>query len=116
MYRCLDCDETFHEPAESVNTHYEVDDRQDEPVYVCPECGSGDYFKLDKCKLCLGYCEPGEDYCQEHQDLAIDLMADVLDKIYDWSFSDRKANVDLIEWWLDEERGEHEKIKTINNR
>lgn len=103
MKYCNDCKEFFREPVEVSEIHSEVTERDREYHYRCPICGSSDYEDTHKCELCVRQIRSNEDYCQEHKDLIIDLMADVLERLYQYSFSNRKDNVDLIEWWIREE-------------
>ena len=68
-YICLNCNETFDEPKEYVETHG-LDIPPYEILYKCPYCG-GDYVKAYECDTCGCYIngtyvklESGERICE----------------------------------------------------
>lgn len=105
MNKCNDCKQTFQTPGVATVIHFEVTERDREYFAVCPHCGSSDWEAMRTCEICTRPVMPGEDYCQEHKDMVIDLMAELFDKVYKDSFADRKKIVGLVEWWLGEELG-----------
>lgn len=64
MYYCTDCKETFETLKQTAILHTEVDTRREEPISVCPICGSDDIERMKKC-LCGEWIRSYEDYCQE---------------------------------------------------
>jgi len=100
---CNDCKQKFENPKELKQPHCEIDDDFEETFLVCPHCGSFDWEMMKHCLMCCQYVPSKDDYCEEHKELIIDLMAVVMAAVYKDSFADRKKTVALIEWWIGEE-------------
>lgn len=47
MYICNNCDNQFDEPRAVKEIHDEVPPPNEEIFYVCPNCGSSDYYEED---------------------------------------------------------------------
>ena len=52
MYICNDCDNQFDEPRAVKEIHDEVPPPNEEIFYVCPNCGSSDYYEAVVCCYC----------------------------------------------------------------
>jgi predicted amidophosphoribosyltransferase len=92
MYRCLDCGIYFDDPNITSSTHWEVGTRRDEPIRICPGCGSEDFEELKLCPCGLHHISSEKDWCQ----YCLDDVSGLAGRRY----LDHEQAKELLEYWL----------------
>lgn len=78
MYFCNRCRQMFDSPDAVYDFSSEAWGRTVEHyVNVCPHCKSDDFDEMDKCDICGEWISPGQDICDNCEELIRDISKDI---------------------------------------
>ena len=81
MYICRNCQQMFDSPNAVIDSDSEYWGRRvHHYTSVCPCCGSDDFEELDKCEVCGGWINPGDELCEVCDGLIKEVADDIRKK------------------------------------